>query len=135
MVQIEPLHFAGDVVRALHVADAAELAALHGIVGKDVQSRHQVFGRDRRSRGTWCMLFRIAVLIELALAAGGGGCRHSQGRGAEKRLQHEGGSIRGEEEVMWGIRRRDSSCCGLAGWWVGGLVGWWVRRAAQSPAD
>jgi hypothetical protein len=46
--EAQTLDLGGDVVRGLHVADGAGLAALHRVVREDVESSLQVASGDRR---------------------------------------------------------------------------------------
>src|SRR5205085_11002323 len=49
----EPTHLALDVRGSAPMAFSADAPALHGIVGEDVESRHQIRGRNRGRRGLW----------------------------------------------------------------------------------
>ena len=46
-----PFRFGGDVVGALHVAECARFAALHRVVGENVEAGHQVRGSNRGDGG------------------------------------------------------------------------------------
>src|SRR6185437_14151047 len=101
------LRFRGYVVGALEVADGSGFAALHGVVGEDVEPRHEVLRGDRGC-GRLCSVLererRGRVGNDSGRRFGGGRLLCSEERGRNHRGRDYGDPFHGG--LLWGNRAK-----------------------------
>ena len=90
--EAEAFDLGSDVVRALHVPDAADLAALHGVVGELVEADLKVARGDGGSRRGGGDALGIAVFVEFRC---GLRVRGERGKQSER---HETGATHADSE-------------------------------------
>ena len=100
-LEAEALGFTRDVVGALHIADLAEEASSHRVVGELEQTRAKVVDGDRRRRGGWlegARSFEHAPVRALCACHARGAKRRGDRR---KRCGADG---TGHEQVAWWVQ-------------------------------